>query len=344
MVEVSEGRVALITPFHKKELFQKYLEAWGDFEGVTPFFIEDSDKKSFKPSELPKGARYYCRKDIRKDLGEASWIISTGCSAIKSYGFLKAYQEGFDYLLVLDDDCYPAPTKRIKRISDLAHSHYLALRSKRGYSNTFHVGEYLYGRGSPWMRGSPLRFRGVRSAVVSVGGWDVNPDLDAITQMIEQSPKMSVYSNGFVNVPKGLGVTMCGMNFMMKREVVPAAYFLLQGPFWGVDRVDDIWAGLFLKKVLDHLELPMAVNSSATITHVRASNVFNSLEQEGVSLLANETLWDRLSTINLEGSNIVDSYESLNNQLSPDWFVNKEVYGSYGKSLLRAMSVWRSFF
>jgi hypothetical protein len=48
---------------------------------------------------------------------------------------------------------------------------------------------------------------------------------------------------------------MCGMNIGWKRELTSAMYFMLMGKDkneknWGFDRFDDIWAGIFVKKIV----------------------------------------------------------------------------------------------
>lgn len=337
-------KIGIVVPFYKPELFEKFVNAW-DWSSnpeetgyeLTLYIVEDQAKKFIITPTLSINIKHYSWKDIDKDLKDNAWIISRRSSAIRSYGYLKAYQDGCEYILTLDDDCYPKNPK-YNKIEDLIFRHKgFAMDLHHEYSNTHNVGRQF--GFNLWMRGSPIRYRRGRGAVVSIGGWNGNPDLDAWTQLEHQHPKLEV-NPSIVNVPKYLGLTMCGMNVMFHRSVIPIAYFLLQGEAWGVDRVDDIWCGLFMKKVLDQFDLPMAINGFATVYHDRASDAMTSLKKEGLTLQETELLWDRLIPMNVGGSTLINAYKMMCTQLKPEWFGTKE----YGTKLIEAMQVWVSLF
>lgn len=338
-------KVGIVVPTYKKELWDKFVNKW-NWESknydITLYAIEDNPTKSLldTPNSLDDNHRkHYSWYHIDKDLDENSWIISRRSSAIRSYGYLKAYQDGMDYILTLDDDCYPSEGS--ETIEKLIDNHLLVLANKVGYSSYFNVGEFFFERQDLWMRGSPIRYRGKRNAFMSVGGWDNNPDLDAWTQLERQHPRLKVNRRA-TSVMKYSGYTMCGMNILFHRGVTPLMYFLLQGERWGVDRVDDIWAGLFSKKVLDKFDVPVVINGYATIKHERASDALTSLKKEGLTLQETELLWDRILPLKLEGDDFVSSYESLAEQLKPEWLGNRD--SGYGESLKEAMKVWSGLF
>jgi len=339
-------KVGIVIPTYKKELWYKFVTAWNwesDKYYLNLYIVEDNPKKSFLDLPKPLGSIYinhYCWKDIDKDLKDKAWIISRKSSAIRSYGYYKAYQDGCEYVLTIDDDCYPEK-EDYNKIEQLIFNHKaFAMDLHHEYSNTYNVGKQLFPTsGNLWMRGSPIRYRKGRGALVSVGGWNNNPDLDAWTQLENQEPKLKVEPS-VKNVPKYSGVTMCGMNVLFHRSVIPIAYFLLQGVAWGVDRVDDIWAGLFIKKVLDVYDKPMAINGFASINHERASNAFVSLKKEGLTLLETELLWDRLIPLKLDNTCPLKTYNSLAEQLQPEWLGTKE----YGLKLKEAMKIWVGLF
>ena len=56
-------------------------------------------------------------RQIDDDL-PAPWIISRGDSAIRSYGFWKAWSIGADYIFTLDDDCFPVDRDHVTRHLD----------------------------------------------------------------------------------------------------------------------------------------------------------------------------------------------------------------------------------
>lgn len=189
------------------------------------------------------------------------------------------------------------------------------------------------------MRGYPFAYRALKSPSISVGGWEGNPDLDAVTQLSRGDPKLYVTETKCA-VPKGLGVTMCGMNVCFLKETIPCAYFLLQGRDWGIDRWDDIWAGLFMKKIFDHLDKVFMINGVASVYHDRASNPYKNLYPEGYGYGSNEQLWENLQTIKLTKDNYADCYIELAEQLKPEWFPNNE----YCYKLQDAMKIWAGLF
>jgi len=333
-------KIGIVVPSHSNDIFKKFIEKWETFDSekydITLYLIEDCKNKHIV---VPKHIKHehYCWNDIDKDLKKKSWIIPRGGSAVRSYGYYKAYQDECEYILNLDHDCYPADDN--KTITDLINNHMLAFQLAGEYSSFYNVGRQFYPEYFVWMRGSPFKYRQGRVSKISVGGWDNVPDLDAITQLIKQTPKLKVRRSIDV-VPKYMGVTICGMNIMFHRDVVPIIYYLLQGKDWGIDRYDDIWSGLFIKKVLDKFDIPICINGYACIYHSRVSDPNKSLYSEGIGYGANETLWDRLMEFNIEGDTIIKAYRSLADQLPLDSLHNED----YTKKLKEAMKIWTTLF
>jgi hypothetical protein len=333
-------KVGLVVPSHSPKLFSTFIDEWNNFDSeeydITLYLVDDNKTKKLSIPENIKN-KHYCWKDIDKDLGDISWIIPRQSSACRSYGYYKAWQDDNEYILTLDHDCFP--TEYNTSITALIDNHLMAMNIKKEYSSFFNVGGAYYPKHNLWTRGSPFRYRNPKSAAISVGGWDNNPDLDAVTQLENQNPRLTVQKY-LSNVPKYMGVTICGMNILFKKDTIPISYFLLQGPAWGIDRWDDIWFGLFFKKIADKYDMPVCINGYAKIYHDRASDPFKSLYPEGIGYGANETLWDKLIEIQLEGDNILDSYISLSKEL-PITVLHSE---DYTKKLKEAMYLWTTLF
>ena len=92
-------------------------------------------------------------------------------------------------------------------------------------------------------------------------------------------------------IPTGRYYPMCGMNVALRPVVVPAFYFLLMGRDAGVDRFGDIWAGVFVKRICDHLGWAVNSGPAQVVADQRASNVWANLRKEAPGLELNETLW-----------------------------------------------------
>lgn len=257
-------------------------------------------------------------------------FIPTRTGSIRSWGFLQAYKKGYEIIVTLDDDCLPIPG------TDPIQAYLDAFNTKYSVSDYFDVG-HTFGLGE-YMRGYPFDHRRAEFPLIQYGGWDNVPDMDAITQMEhEVSDRIDGYEfdRKVLAIPKGLGFTGCIMNVAMKREAVPLLYQLVMGnERVGYDRWDDIWSGLFAKKICDHLSIPILINGKATIKHTRASNTLSNLKKELRGYHHNEDLWEKLGSIELSDTSVKGCYRQLANDLNPVWF------GKYGYKITTGMKRW----
>jgi hypothetical protein len=154
------------------------------------------------------------------------------------------------------------------------------------------------------------------------------------TQLVE--PKLSLdEAPGVKTMPRGTYFPMSGMNLAFRPEIAPAMYFLLQGREWEFDRFDDIWAGVFVKKICDHLDLAVA-SGEPLVEHKRASNVYSNLKKEAAGIEANELVWRAVDKVKLEGSTVLECYVDLANKLPLE--------GAYWDRLREAMKLWAGLF
>ena len=108
------------------------------------------------------------------------------------------------------------------------------------------------------------------------------------------------------------------------------------GKLWGFDRFDDIWAGLFAKKIIDHLGLAV-INGSPFIEHRKASDLAKNLIKEKRGIIQNETLWKAVDAVRLTKKTPASCYQEL---------AEKIVFPrtAYFKNLRQAMEIWASLF
>jgi len=125
------------------------------------------------------------------------------------------------------------------------------------------------------------------------------------------------------------------MNIAFDPQVVPALYFLLMGSKWGLDRFGDIWAGIIVKKIFDHLGY--SVNSGEPfVVHHRASNVWDNLQKEISGLEINEELWKAIDKIVLHENSIIECYKEIAH--------NIDMPGNYWEKSKEAMLIWADLF
>ena len=245
--------LAVVIATIRPESLQRWLDAWqNELRDVAVYVVQDGGGPYWNITNPGyRSLKYYSWEGIDKKLGTNSWIIPRQTSAIKSFGFLKAYQDGHDYIWALDDDCFPEPG--IDYVPVLKQLLGMKQAAEPWWNTITETG--LYPRGYPY---------GVRQesepVMIHHGLWSGVPDLDGITALEHHELRLDP-AIGVDRVPAGQFFPMCGMNLAFRREMTPAMYFMLQGhmrkpagagynldalPF---DRFDDIWAGLFAKKI-----------------------------------------------------------------------------------------------
>jgi reversibly glycosylated polypeptide/UDP-arabinopyranose mutase len=275
MADDRKPRVALVVPTCRRDSIRGFLSSWAapgvKFWDDDLLIIVEDDEPAGRLSPL-----HFGHPDIARDLGADAWIISKGDSAIRSYGFLVAWREGADVIVTLDDDTRPVPGQD-----------YLA-EHMRNFDATPKWTTSVPGL-TP--RGMPYGDRGtLRGVMLSMGLWCGVPDLDAAHSLVEGCPADYTPPEGRWVVPHGQFAPMCGMNLAFRREVAPLMYFGLQGSGWPYRRMDDIWCGLWAKKILDRLGYRMTIGRP-WINHPRASNPFANLVKEAPGVAFHEEFW-----------------------------------------------------
>jgi len=326
--------ITVVMPTIREDCARRFLTEWAeDLAGARVIVIEDNPEPSFT---LPGRIEHYAWRDIDRELGSQAWIIPRRMSAVRSYGFLKALQGGAGIIWTLDDDCYPEEAHRGGYLAAVEQ----ALSGQAppdAWWNTID-GTGLYPRGYPY---------GIREASRPVmlhhGLWSEVPDLDGITQLANPRFRLPPAS-GNQYVPSGALFPMCVMNLAWRAELTPAMYMLLMGQDahgtrWGFDRFDDIWAGLFAKRICDHLGY--AVSSGAPgVRHSRASDPAVNARLEAPGMAAHEKLWPVIARVPLTAATVAGCYREMAAAIR-DWGAAPDTgrEGYWGR-LSFAMALW----
>lgn len=310
-----------------------FLKAWkNQFLDCNLIIVEDNKKKEVADKNLQfKSVFHFTHKDIDDEFGSKSWIFSRKNAGIRSYGFYKAFKMGADVIITLDDDCYPVDKKFIKK-----HLENLSLKAPDDWFPTYPGLKWIYTRGFPY------GIRGKKEVMISHGLWSGALDLDAKTEI--KLPKLlneKAYPQITQFVPPESFYPMCSMNLAFKKEITPVMFFPMMGfgsdgKSWGFDRYDDIWAGIFSKKIMDHLNLSV-VNGSPFIEHRKASLTKHNQIKEYKGMEVNEHLWEAVKKVRLTKKTPKDCYIEL---------AEKVVFppGMYFRKLKRAMIIWANLF
>lgn len=328
--------IGVCVPTAREESIGPFLEAWRphfDRDEVLLFVHEDRPSKSFEP-DVPR-LRHTAHDDIDRELGKAAWIIPRGSAACRSFPMYLAWKEGCDSIITLDDDCYPEPS----------------------YGDASFIGRHLESfQRDRWFRtiagdeprGVPYRRLGVLPVALNHGLWSEVPDLDAPTSLARlREPRTSLLPRAHEVVPPGMAFPLSAMNVCYRRDVIPAAYNLLMGPQAdGLDRFDDIWSGLILKRVIDHMGW-YVTTGEPFVRHRRQSDPFTNLRREALGIQIHERLWDYILDTPLEaGLGVTAAFRTMAGRLRrfPDVVSDVPSPPGYFPRLADAMEVWSELF
>lgn len=251
-------KIAIVVPTIREESWKRFIEAW------QPLF----DKHNINLYKVEDGENPTCNGESVKDImGEYSDLIYNFNDGVRNLGFAKAWQDGNDIFISLDDDVLPE--------GDTIQDHLDVLNTRQPIS-------YINSTDDIYMRGFPYWAREEAEVVFSHGLWNGVYDFDASTQLVlgTQTPR-----HRKMPIPKGALMPVCVMNVCFKRLALPHYY---QAPMYDdINRFADIFSGWEVKKWIDSQNLCM-VNGYATINHNRASNPFVNLVKEARGVGINE--------------------------------------------------------
>lgn len=327
--------VAVVVPTIREDCMQRFLEEWADeLADAILIVVEDNPERTFDLGI----SDHYSWADAEADLGDAAWIIPRRSSACRAYGFWRAYNSGADIIWTLDDDCYPEPERRGTYLTILER----ILTSDRGGRGIWYN---TIGHTPLYPRGYPYGIREQRRPVVLHHGlWSNVPDLDGITQLANPDFRLQPYQHTDV-IPTGKLFPMCIMNLAWRREFTPALYTLLMGckpsgERWGIDRFDDIWAGLFAKRIADHLGYSVTTGAP-TIHHSRASDPHRNAELEAAGIAIHEQLWPLVAQAPLTADTVTGCYHELSRFV---YWLDIDAPDGYWKQLGTAMNRWADLY
>jgi len=311
----------LVIPTIREHNIKEFLKAWnstlaGDWQQIV--VVEDNPEKTFDINL----ADHYSWKEIDEELGDNKFIISRRDSAIRSFGFWKAYEMGADYIFTLDDDCFPFGEDGFCE------------RHLQNILKTPKWTELIPGKRT---RGLPYFNKGILPNVVAnVGLWYGYPDIDSVETLSKGSPTDYTPPCGDRVIPSGQFFPWCGMNFAFKREIAVLTYFPLMGEGSPYRRFDDMWFGLICKKICDHLGLLVTVGRP-WVHHKKASDPMVNLVKEAPGIKTNEKLWELIDAIPISGTTPAMCMEEVGDNLSNE-------QDAYLKRLGECICRWVSIF
>ena len=250
-------------------------------------------------------------------------VIPERAHAETSFGFLIALEQGADFVVELDDDVFISSLITGHRESLFEEGGVTVSSPSRWYNSldviTMDAPGRFFPRGHPYSCAQRAEKYAWRSSggrcVVNMGHWIGNPDFDALTILYNGGLDGRCGVKGLslnrekVIVDKGTYFAVCSMNTSFVPKVIPAFYQLYMNVM-GVDRFDDIWSGIFVKRIADHLGDKVCLGKPAGTHDKRPRSVFKDLRKEMDGMILNETVWQMVDG-DLTGKTYADAYLSM---------------------------------
>ena len=186
----------------------------------------------------------------------------------RNLAYLQAALAGAETIITIDDDNWTTADDYLGGHAVVGETRELpTISSSSGWFNSasllatrpvrplFHRGfpTCMRGQGEDFLRGTD---RG--RVVVNAGFWLDVPDADAMCH-VDAPCAVTGYApgfDGFTAVARGVDMVFNSQNTAFHRDLLPAMYLMPMGGRCGpleVGRYDDIWMGIFVKRIADHL-------------------------------------------------------------------------------------------
>jgi len=265
--------IAVVVPTIREEKLKEFISAWRSLfvkHRIVLYVVFDGEKPRIERVDFrndPNSVQIVDEFSLEHVMGKYSNLIYNFNDGVRNLGFAKAYKDGADIIISLDDDVLPE--------GDPIQDHLNILNTKQPIS-------YMNSVDDIYMRGFPYWAREEAEVVFSHGLWNGVYDFDASTQLVLGTPQPH---HRKMPVPKGVLMPVCVMNVAFKRKALPYYY---QAPMFGdINRFADIWSGWEVKKAIDENNWAM-VTGYAKVNHNRASNPFTNLVKEARGVGMNE--------------------------------------------------------
>jgi hypothetical protein len=256
-------------------------------------------------------------------------IIPRRNPSCKDFGLYYAYKEGFDVVILLDDDCdtriTPDFLDRVP-VNRIISAHQFDSRS--GWFNPMSLMNRqavpLYSRGYPYEhRGEEMVISEPQFQLVpsfNEGLWAGTPDINGIDKISLDDEGITDDKRRVVRGPvalrEGQHLPLSIMNVQLSARLIPAFYQPPDygvAPGWRIRRHDDVWSMYFLKTLMDKRR-DWATVGEPVILHTKHGDMLREAVSENCTNLLQ---WHLTTAINRAAEHVKeDDYAAMARRLA----------------------------
>lgn len=291
----------------------------------------NTDPKLFAACEHHRnqGADIVCppvqhQQELLESLGSPN-LIPYGTDNRRNVGYLMSWLDGTEVVVSMDDDNLPLRNDFLEghQVVRRGPEEQLVTSSSTGWFNNCSLLEVepvgVFPRGFPYRERARFETARLSTAQRTVdvkingGLWLQDPDVDAVTRLTLR-PSVTGNPGGNAVLDSGTWCPVNSQNTAVHRDAVPAYYFLLMGQNVGgtlMERFGDIFSGYFVQACAQHLGHSVRFGDPLVDHPRNEHDVVNDLAIEMPAIRLLDDLLEWLHEFPLEGSDYLETYESL---------------------------------
>ncbi|XWS58806.1 hypothetical protein CRYUN_Cryun08bG0065200 [Craigia yunnanensis] len=319
-----------------------FMNEWRPiFSRFHLIIVKDPDLK--EELKIPEGFNLdvYKKPDIDRVVGSSTSILFSGYSC-RYFGYLVSRKK---YIISVDDDCLPVRDNKGFLVDAIAqHITNLTTPVTPFFFSTLYD---PFSEGADFVRGYPFSLRSGVKCALSCGLWLNLADHDAPTQALKPGQRNSRYVDAVMTVPARALVPISGINIAFDREVVgpallPALRLAGEGKFrW--ETMEDIWSGMCVKVVCDHLGLGVKSGLPYVWRNDRGDAIASlKKEWEGVKLMEEVVPFFQSVRLPREATTAEDCIVEVANAVKEQLGSTDHVFDRVAKAMLDWVKLWKS--
>lgn len=259
----------------------------------------------------------------------------------RNIGILKAYEQGADVVITLDDDnllADPDPVKAHQIVGTTVDIP--RVESSTGWYNvcdhlTEENGVEFYPRGFPdkhrWEYIEICNRVMFSPVVVNAGLWLGNPDVDAVTRL--ERPLNTISGGGCFSLAPGTWSPFNCQNTALARKVIPA-YFM--SPYIG--RHDDIFASYVVTRLAEHFWDVVAFGAPLSNHQRSPHDLWKDLDSERLGMHLTDEFCDTLRGMKITAADYHEGFGQIISGLR-----ESKMYPVIS-DIVKGMEIWHEVF